>query len=201
MSLIELIRFASVGLDCAIGPGVAAPGLENSSLFLSLFPLPFSLPRPHTTMSSSSFAFSSDLEASGSPNPLTLASCLSAIPQNPEFLPTSEMGLLAQSTSHEVNRLFHSLDNSRAQPVSMYLGSSVSAPAHFICLSTHLKSTLCLSACNFFYGFKFRILTKSRFPRSLISLAIEAPHLLFPIYFPFHTHQKTGRTRWIMDRN
>ena len=49
----------------------------------------------------------------------------------------------------------------------------------------------CLSARNF-YGFKFRLLTKSRFPRSLISLAIEAPHLLFRL-FP-SSHMPKDRT-------
>ena len=57
-----------------------------------------------------------------------------------------------------------------------------------------------LSARNF-YGFKFRLLTKSRFPRSLISFAIETPHLLFPFISLLRTHQKTGRTRWIIDHD
>ena len=43
--------------------------------------------------------------------------------------------------------------------------------------------SLQMSACNF-YGFKFQLLTKSRFPRSLIPRVIEAPHLLFSFYFP-----------------
>ena len=47
-----------------------------------------------------------------------------------------------------------------------------------------------MSARNF-YGFKFRLLTKSQFPRSLISLVIEAPHLLFPFISLLRTHQKT----------
>ena len=50
-----------------------------------------------------------------------------------------------------------------------------------------------MSARNF-YGFKFRLLTKSRFPRSLISLVIEAPHLLFPFIPSFaHTRRQDGQ--------
>ena len=41
------------------------------------------------------------------------------------------------------------------------------------------------------YGFKFWLLTKSQFPRSLIFLAIKASHLLFPLFPPplLHTHR------------
>ena len=55
-----------------------------------------------------------------------------------------------------------------------------------------------LSARNF-YSFKFRLLTKSRFPRSFVPLAIETPHLHFSVHSLLRTHQKTGRTRWISE--
>ena len=44
-----------------------------------------------------------------------------------------------------------------------------------------------MSAHNF-YGFKFRLLTKSQFPQSLTCLVIKAPHLLFPFISLLHTH-------------
>ena len=46
-----------------------------------------------------------------------------------------------------------------------------------------------VSARNF-YGFKFRLLTKSRFPQSLILWAIETPHLHFSVHSLLHTRQK-----------
>ena len=49
-----------------------------------------------------------------------------------------------------------------------------------------------VSARNF-YGFKFRLLTKYRFPRSLISLAIETPHLCFPL-LPSFAHTPEDKT-------
>ena len=52
-------------------------------------------------------------------------------------------------------------------------------------LLLHLR--LFLSACNF-YGFKFRLLTKSQFPWSLISRVIKAPHLLSPFISLLRTH-------------
>ena len=45
-----------------------------------------------------------------------------------------------------------------------------------------------------FYGFKFRLLTKSRFPQSLTSLVIEAPHLLFPL-FPSFAHTRRQKDK------
>ena len=76
-------------------------------------------------MPSPPFAFSSDFEASSSPDPLLLASRLS-LPQNPEFLSASETGLSALSTSHEVNRFFHSPDIPRSQLAPVLSSSSVS---------------------------------------------------------------------------
>ena len=71
---------------------------------------------------------------------------------------------------------------------------------HGIPPKSHPDHWVRLSARNF-YGFKFQLLTKSRFPRSLIPLVIEAPHLLFPFIFLLRTHQKTGQTRWITERD
>ena len=86
-------------------------------------------------MSSTSFAFSSDFEASSSSDPLLLSSRL-AVSRNPDSLPASDMGLSAQSSSHDVNRFFHSPDISRSQPAPMYPNSSVSSLHHlysFVC--------------------------------------------------------------------
>ena len=68
------------------------------------------------------------------------------------------------------------------------------------CSNVGVSSTAVLSARNF-HGFKFRLLTKSRFPRSLIPLEIEIPNLPFPFIFLLRIHQKTGRTRWIINRD
>ena len=67
--------------------------------------------------------FSSDFEASGSPDPRILDSRLS-VPRNPEFFSTLDMGSSGQSNTGNMSRFFSPLDGPRSQPAHML--SSVS---------------------------------------------------------------------------